>query len=237
MPDFRQRHPGPELLDGPHIPKEDIQQNMRELAFINTWLGGHAINLAGWKKFCHRWPQKTHWHIAEVGCGAGDNLNHLSKAGTKQGVIIQSTGIDINPHAIQLARQQLDHVGFNWIQSDYRDVFFADSDKPDIIFASLCCHHFDESDLLHLLQWMRDYAKYGFFINDLHRHPLAYFSIRILTQLCSRSYLVKHDAPLSVLRGFTRNEWNKFLQEAGIQAPSIQWKWAFRHLITVLHER
>lgn len=235
MPDFRHRHPGPELLDDPSIPWADIKRNMEELEFINTWLGGHAINAAGWDRFLQQWPAKKHWHVAEVGCGAGDNLRYLVKRAKQQGLSIQATGIDINPHAIQLAEQKPGYVGFQWIHADYQQVQFPTTEKPDILFASLCCHHFNGSDLIALLRWMQEQATYGFFINDLHRHPLAYYSIQTLTRLFSRSYLVKHDAPLSVCRGFTRAEWVNQLHEAGIQQPKIEWKWAFRHLITVTH--
>ena len=39
-----------ELLDATDIPFEAIQQNMVELNFINTWLGGHAISIEGFKQ-------------------------------------------------------------------------------------------------------------------------------------------------------------------------------------------
>jgi hypothetical protein len=78
---------------------------------------------------------------------------------------------------------------------------------------------------------MRLNSRWGFFINDLHRHFLAYYSIQILTRLFSKSYLVKNDAPLSVARGFTKNEWQKLLKEVGMQEARISWRWAFRHLI------
>ncbi|WP_431211923.1 hypothetical protein ACQ86N_40085 [Puia sp. P3] len=71
----------------------------------------------------------------------------------------------------------------------------------------------------------------GWFINDLHRHPLAWGSIRLLTRLFSGSYLVKNDAPLSVLRGFSRSEWQRILQAAGIGGYTLRWKWAFRWLV------
>jgi len=82
-----------------------------------------------------------------------------------------------------------------------------------------------------MLQWMQANSKIGFFINDLHRHYLAYYSIKFLTGLFSKSYLVKNDAPLSVRRGFKRNEWENLLRQAAINSYSIQWKWAFRWLI------
>jgi hypothetical protein len=51
--------------------------------------------------------------------------------------------------------------------------------------------------------------------------------------LFSKSYLVKNDAPLSVLRGFSRNEWKILMEKAGIKNYKIKWKWAFRWLILV----
>jgi len=105
--------------------------------------------------------------------------------------------------------------------------------KPDIFFSTLFCHHFKENELVYQLRWLRENAVMGFFINDLHRHPLAYHSIKLLTRLFSKSYLVKNDAPLSVLRGFSRSEWKQLLNNAGINKFELKWKWAFRWLIIV----
>jgi len=45
--------------------------------------------------------------------------------------------------------------------------------------------------------------------------------------------LVKNDAPLSVLRGFSRRELEILLIKADIKNYKISWKWAFRWLILV----
>jgi len=116
-----------------------------------------------------------------------------------------------------------------WIVSDYADVVFEN--KPDIIFSSLFCHHFTDRGLITQLQWMKTNARIGFFINDLHRHWLAYHSISLLTKLFSSSYLVKNDAPISVTRGFLRAEWETICKNAGLTNYDISWQWAFRHLI------
>jgi hypothetical protein len=79
-----------------------------------------------------------------------------------------------------------------------------------------------------ILRQLKEQARKAVIINDLHRHPLAYYSIRWLTKLLSQSEMVKYDAPLSVLRGFSRNEWLDLLREAGISRFSLKWKWAFR---------
>jgi hypothetical protein len=70
-------------------------------------------------------------------------------------------------------------------------------------------------------------------INDLHRHPLAYFSIKWLTRWFSKSPMVQHDAALSVLRSFKRRDWNSIFAQAGLDQVTIHWRWAFRWQICV----
>ena len=45
-----------ELLDQENIPFSDIAQTMRELNTINTWLGGHAITIKGFKELLKELP-------------------------------------------------------------------------------------------------------------------------------------------------------------------------------------
>jgi hypothetical protein len=78
---------------------------------------------------------------------------------------------------------------------------------------------------------MNNYAKVGFVINDLQRHWFAYYSIKFLTRLLNGSALVKHDAPVSVLRGFRKSELEALIAAAKVKNVTISWKWAFRYLI------
>jgi hypothetical protein len=82
---------------------------------------------------------------------------------------------------------------------------------------------------------MQQNSQIGFFINDLQRHWLAYYSIKWLTKIFSKSRLVKNDAPLSVARGFHKSEWNTLFDLAQIKSVTINWKWAFRYLIVYNH--
>ncbi len=216
----------PELLDDINIPMDDIRLNMLELDTINTYLGGHRITIKGVKQLS---GLQKFVHVCEIGCGGGDNLAAIARWANRNNIQLEITGIDINSHCINVAKNRND-IGAkaNWITSDYRSVSF--SKCPDIIFSSLFCHHFTNESLVEQLQWMSRNSVHGFFINDLHRHWLAYYSIKILTQLFSKSYLVKNDAPLSVKRGFKKEEWIELLNKASIEAE-VSWEWAFRHLI------
>jgi hypothetical protein len=73
----------------------------------------------------------------------------------------------------------------------------------------------------------------GFIINDIHRHWLAYYSIKLLTRIFSRSMMVRFDAPLSVLRAFRKKELEVILRNAGISNFKIKWMWAFRWQVIV----
>lgn len=219
-----------ELLDNLDIPFDDIRQNMKELNTINTLLGGHLITICGIKKILQLFPTDQPITVCEIGCGGGDNLKAIEKWCTRNSIKVNFVGIDLKATCIEFAQQQYPALNVKWIISDYKDVQFIDN-KPDIIFSSLFCHHFTNKSILHILLWMKANTTKGFFINDLHRHWLAYYSIQLITRIFSTSYLVKNDAPLSVARGFNKKEWRKMIEDAGIPNCSIQWKWAFRHLI------
>lgn len=225
--DFKSRSYQKELLDEEGIPFDAIAQTMRELNTINTLLGGHAITLEGFKQLA---KDKKEITVCEIGCGGGDNLVAIVKFCKEKQIKLHCIGIDYNSECIAFAKQN-EYLKNNtdFICSDYAKVHFENN--PDIIFSSLFCHHFTDEALILQLKWMKENAATGFFINDLHRHWLAYFLIKYLTKIFSKSYLVKNDACLSVARGFTKTDWEYLFSKAGITKFKFQWKWAFRHLI------
>lgn len=225
MINLKKRSSKKELLDSDDIPIEDLYQNLRELDSINTRLGGHKVSIEGFKRISGN-DKKI--RICEIGCGGGDNLKAIAKYCGKKNIDLHCIGIDLKKECIEFAERNHSDLRAEWIISDYQKVVFAE--KPDVIFSSLFCHHFSDPDLIDMLTWMKSNCRKGFFINDLHRHTLAYYSIKILTRLFSKSYLVKHDAPLSVARGFKKKDWKILIDRSEAKAE-IAWRWAFRHLI------
>jgi ubiquinone/menaquinone biosynthesis C-methylase UbiE len=216
-----------ELMDGDDISFADMAQTLKELNIVNTRLGGHAITIKGLKQLLKNKEPVT---VCEIGCGGGDNLHALNKYCTNKNIPVNFIGIDMNPECIAFARQQYPQLPCQWICSDYAVVKFG-TQIPDIIFSSLFCHHFTNEQLVPMLRWLKQNTRLGFFINDLHRHWLAYYLIKYITKFFSKSYLVKNDACISVARGFTRNEWQQLFQQAGETQYRIHWKWAFRWLV------
>jgi hypothetical protein len=57
--------------------------------------------------------------------------------------------------------------------------------------------------------------------------------IRLLTGLLSRSRVIRHDGPLSVLKGFRRKELLSILERVGIRGARLKWRWAFRWVLVI----
>jgi 2-polyprenyl-3-methyl-5-hydroxy-6-metoxy-1,4-benzoquinol methylase len=228
MINLRQRSYQKELMDADDIPFDAMAQTLKELNIINTRLGGHAITIKGVQSFI---KVRTPALVCEIGCGGGDNLFAIYKHCTKKNIPVTFIGIDMNAECIAFAKQQYPQLPCQWICSDYATVDFGDN-KPDIIFSSLFCHHFTDEQLVSMLHWLLQNSHKGFFINDLQRHWLAYYLIKYITKFFSKSYMVKNDACISVARGFTKQDWQQLFQKAGIEQYSIEWKWAFRFLVT-----
>lgn len=228
MISFSQRHRGPELMDQPDIPSADLQLNLKELEIINQRLGGHAATIFGIKKLITNQTKK--YSILDIGCGGGDTIIAIDKWARSQKLDVSFTGLDMSATAVAFAKEECKHLSsVDFVCQPFQT--FEPTREYDIIICSLFTHHLYDDDLNEVLLFMHRFGKLGFVINDLERSRLAWFGIKLLTTLFSKSYLVKHDAPLSVRRGFLKSEWISLLKTNAIDSVIVKNAWAFRHVI------
>ena len=206
---------------------EELAQTLKELKIVNRLLGGNHVLTNGLEKLVKKSPQ-PHYHIADIGCGRGDMVKVMAKWAEKHRIQATFHALDANPHIIAQARENL--RGFPNVHFHVADVFEADLglDQLDIITCTLFTHHFTDPQLVEMLMNFKNNSRLGIVINDLHRHPVAYHSIKFLTGIFSKSEMVRNDGPISVLRSFTYRDLEFVLEEAGWAHHSIRWNWAFR---------
>ncbi len=223
----------PELMDDLDLATEELRQNLDELETINTWLGGYRPVLAALSQLRPRWPAGRALRLADLGSGGGDTLRHMAAWAQRRRLPLALTGIDANAFMLDYAAAK--SAGYPEISYHQADIFSAAfaAQRYDVLTASLFCHHFTDAELVALLRRWQQQAALVVIINDLHRHPLAYYSIKYLTRLLRGSRLVQHDAPLSVARAFTRADWRRLLAEAGIERYQLRWCWAFRWQVVI----
>ena len=229
MPDFNKRSTEAEIMDNFALPHQEIDPVLKELEVINKLLGGFAVFYDALKKI----NLQNGDSICDWGCGGGDGLKMLAMHFKEQDLQLNFIGIDATPSAVEFAQKT--NQAYKNLTFRCEDVLKADfkQEEFDVVISSLFTHHFEDEPWIELIKRMVHSSKKAVIINDLHRHPLAYYSIAILTQLFSKSPMVKHDSKVSVMRSFKKKELENLLQKAGVKNYNIKWMWAFRWQVII----
>lgn len=199
LPEFRHRADESEIMDDLRQPEHEFAAAYRELEIINRRLGGiRAI-----ERFL---PEGSSLLMLDVAAGACDVSEALLRRRSCRIVTL-----DLNARGLKLADRSWPVVG------DALDLPFRDG-TFDVVMASLFFHHLSNDNCIRVLKQMWRIARRRVLVNDLHRHPLAYGSIRILTALFSHSRMVRHDGPMSVRRAFQPFELSQIAVQAGVPA-------------------
>jgi 2-polyprenyl-3-methyl-5-hydroxy-6-metoxy-1,4-benzoquinol methylase len=234
MPDFSLRSTAIEIMDDLNCSGKVVDQTLEELEFINKWLGGNSVTIDALKQSTRNTePPQRILEVADLGCCSGDMLRLVSQFFRKKNSSLKGIGIDANPNIVHYAHKK--SIGYSELEFETLNILSPDFQhrQYDIIIATLFFHHFSSVQLIDLFKSLKHQARQQIIVNDLHRHWLAYYSIKLLTTLFSRSAMVKFDAPLSVLRGFSRHELVSILSQAGITHYKLRWRWVFRWQLVI----
>ena len=192
-------------------------------------LRGCLESIAKVNRLTHAYHPTLHWlnhmysvlprqerplHIVDVGCGYGDFLRRIHAWAKDKNLPVILTGIDLNPDAIRAAREVTPPGTVTFITCDALD--FHPAVPIDLVVNSLLMHHLEPRAIVNLLDWMESRARLGWFINDLHRSATPFRLARFFARLLPFHPFVKHDAPVSILRSFRREDWQIMLRAAAI---------------------
>lgn len=224
MPDLRTRSFEPEWMDDPAVDEATFAACLTDLAAVNGWTLARPPTLAWLARATRHLPRGSRFTLVDVGYGQGDMLRAIHAWATTRGLVPELIGVDLSPWSATSARAATP-AGMN---IDYRtgDVFEARFERaPDFIVSSLVAHHLDDDQLVGFLRWMEATAGSGWFVNDLHRHAVAYHGFRALSAVARWHRFVRHDGPLSVARAFRRDEWERLIALAGIDRAEVSLRW------------
>ena len=228
---FSERSGEKELMDDLALDDTALTRNLQELEAVNHWLGARTTLIRALEEVCRRHPRlfkgKT-ITIADLGCGGGDLLRAVHEWAKAKRLNVELIGIDANPFMVRYAAEQ--SRMFREIRFETANVL-SDAFKTmrfDIVCLNTFCHHLSDADLIILLKQLETQTSTAIIVNDLHRHWIAYLSIKWISRLLDFSYLAKHDGPLSVLRAFRKRELIDLIELADFDRYRIRWRWAFR---------
>ncbi len=221
----------PELMDDPAIRGPEVDLALREIAIVNRYLGGVATTLAGLAPRLRGRLEPV--RLLDVGTGGGDLPVAIAELGRRLGVPLEIVAVDRGADACRRARAAAhDYPEIAVVRADV----FALPFPPRSFHLAHCAmflHHFTQEESARILAALGSFVREGIVVNDLHRHPVAYHAIRILTRLFSQSRLVRNDAPLSVRRAFRGADLDDLRARCVFPRFRYRWRWAFRYLCEI----
>lgn len=230
-PDLTQRSTKLELMDDLTIGGEQLAEALRQLRVINGMLGSAWLTLEGVVRLWHAGGRPRQLSILDVGSGSGDINRLLLAWASLQGIAMRITLVDIHPETCAAAAAYFrDEARVQVLCSDLMQLGLG---RVDIVTAALFTHHFSPAQLPAMYAALASAARLGVVVNDLHRHWLAWAGIWVATRLLSRNAMIRHDAPLSVLRGFRAEDLEQLRALPGLQGLSYRWRPFFRYLVLV----
>lgn len=169
----------------------------------------------------------TSLSLLDVGAGGGDTLRAVARWGERRGIALDLWGLDRSPWAERHAQER--GTPGRWITADLFDL--PAERRFDVVVCSLFAHHLEDPLLVRFLRWLPAHATRRWLILDLHRHRIPWTAVWLGTRLMRMHPMVSHDGPVSIMRGFTRADWNRLVAEAGVPAE-IRWVLPFRWAVS-----
>lgn len=196
---FKTRSTEPERIDtGDHTP-EEYETFLREIAFINRYLGDARALRRSLFREIERLDLRE-FSVLDVACGSGELLRQTAELARRSGRYARLTGIDL--HELSFVEPA---AGISFVRGDAFRLPFADG-SFDFAISSLFFHHLSDEQIPLALSEMSRVARRGVFVIDLERRRTAYYLYKLFCLGFRISPLVTHDGSLSVKKGFDRGE-------------------------------
>lgn len=233
MTRFGQRSPQLEWMDTEDVSPADFAACLADLAAVNTLTLARPPTLAFMRRVARGWPPSSALSVLDVGFGEGDMLRRIARWGQRRGLCLDLSGVDLDPSSTAAAEAATPAA--MGIRYGTGNLFDMPPGRSDVVISSLFTHHLTDDQVVAFLRWMEARAGRGWFVNDLHRHPLAYYGFRALSAAAGWHPMVRHDGPISVARSFQRRDWDTLLARAGLAGvATVRWHMPFRYCVSRL---
>ncbi len=212
-----------ELMDTEPVGYDEFRACLKDLATVNTLTLARGPTLRWLDRVARDKKPGDRLRVLDVGFGYGDMLRTIHRWCRARGLEPELSGVDLNPWSA--ASAQAATPPDMRIAYHTADVLAFRPEEVDCVVSSLFTHHLSDSDVVRFIGWMDGTARRGWFVNDLHRHPLPFHAFRMLARLARWHRFVQHDGPVSIARSFTHRDWERLTGAAGIDRRHVDIRW------------
>jgi methyltransferase family protein len=209
-----------ELLDDPRADPVAVGRELRDIARLNALFGGtkavvdalDAVLRAA--RDAGREMRDARWSLLDIGTGAGDIPRAAVAAAARHGITVTPIGVELIPAAARLARRS----GVAAVVADANAPPLAPK-SVDVVTMSQVLHHMSRTEAVRCIRTCDRLARHVVVLADLRRSRVAMAGVWAACLALGMDRQTRHDAVLSLQRGYTRGELNLMLEQAG--APAV----------------
>jgi SAM-dependent methyltransferase len=228
---FETRSNEPERIDTGDYTEEEYKTFLREIRFINRWIGDRwALQKTLLKKIDELDPAKV--SVLDVGAWSGELLKEIALFARRRKSRAFLTGLDLNKlSAESVANEGNNFDEINAVRGDALNLPFDDN-SFDFAICSLFTHHFADDGVIEIMREMKRVARRGIYVIDLHREKGAYRMYKLFCFVFRISRLVREDGLLSIKKSFQPDELSGLAKKAGFANVGSQTVFPARIVVT-----
>jgi hypothetical protein len=255
-------------MDDPGVPPAELGRALAYIRGVNRRLGGVDALVRHLRSWSGAWRAGETITMLDVATGSADLPIAARRWAATHGFTLAITAIDRHEETLRFAREHMAKVeeeetrtqdlglkpgapkasnglarvsaGTSPIELRRVDALELDAIFPpasfDYVHAGLFLHHLNDANATRVLASMWRLARRGIVWNDLVRSRAGHAFIRAAT--IGQPRMVRHDAAVSVLAGFSRREALALAHRASIPDDRTRYRWnLFTHRFTLTATR
>ncbi len=208
---------GTELLDDPRSDPVLVGRELRDIARLNALFGGTRAVVRELKSFFERRRamgnrKRETWTLLDVGTGSGDIALAARAAARQLDIDLKAIGLELNPTAARIATA----AGVPTIVADGSALPLGPR-SVDVVVASQVLHHLPRPVAVRWIATLDRIARRAVVLADLRRSRVAMAGVWAASVGLAMSGVTRHDAVVSLKRGYTKTEFDEMLRQAGVR--------------------
>ena len=200
----------PEFLVAADCDPQLASGSYRLMRLVNRFAGGTRVVKDFLVRETSGCDRTRPIRIFDIGSGTCDIPLAITKWARKKSLIIEFTCIETNGTALKIASENIKKSGLDSIELKHESIFEYNCRQHfDYAIGSMFFHHFQDEQILAIIKKLRSYVLKSILINDLRRNLFSFAGCSVLVCLLSKG--LKHDALLSIRKGFKSDELARLL--------------------------
>jgi 2-polyprenyl-3-methyl-5-hydroxy-6-metoxy-1,4-benzoquinol methylase len=226
LPDLRKRAVAArELMDDPNCDPVLLARTFEQFRSVNRLIAGwHGTYTQRIRPLLSTTVPSS---LLDVGCGGGDIARALAHWARHDGLLLEVTGIDPDPRAIETAGHAPNPYGVRFLNLPSSALVDA-ALRFDFVISNHVLHHLTAEQLSDLLIDCELLCRGLSIHSDIRRSRLAYLEYWLATLVLFRGSFVRDDGLTSIRRSYTTPE----LRVAARRDWNVESQAPFRNLLT-----